>query len=386
MKITFYSNYLNHLQTSFCEEMYRHLGNDFRFVSTQKLPLDRLSSGYQDCSHYPYNINSFESEEYFNEAIELGINSDIVVIGSAPEIFIKERLLKNKHTFRYSERILKQKWRLFDPRLLWKLFFRHTQYRNKNVYILCASAFTTNDLDLIFAYPNKRYKWGYFTEVNELEINQVISQKSKDRIEIIWVGRFLDWKHPELAVKMAQELKNKGYDINLSMIGAGEQVAYIRTLIEKLNVSDCVSFLGNLSNAEVRNLMQKSNIFIFTSDRNEGWGAVLNEAMSNGCAIVASNEIGSVPYLIENKKNGLIFKSNNIDSLINKVEILLLDKVLCEQLARNSYQSMIEIWNPKLAASNFLILTQSILDNKTISFEKGPCSIAERTKKNFWNN
>jgi glycosyltransferase involved in cell wall biosynthesis len=45
-------------------------------------------------------------------------------------------------------------------------------------------------------------------------------------------------------------------------------------------------------------------VFIFTSDRNEGWGAVLNEAMGSGCAVVAADLIGSVPYLIEHKKMG----------------------------------------------------------------------------------
>jgi glycosyltransferase involved in cell wall biosynthesis len=381
MKITFYSNYLNHLQTSFCDAMYKHLGDNFTFVSTEKLPEDRLSSGYEDCSHYPYNLNSFENEVNFNTALALGIDSDVVLIGSAPEVFVKERLRDNKHTFRYYERILKQgEWRLFDPRVFFSLIKNHTRYRNKNLYMLCASAFTANDLDWVFAYPQKKYKWGYFTAVEELDIDTLISQKPTDCMEIIWTARFLDWKHPELAVQLAYELKKKGYNFHLKMIGAGELVDATQKLIKKLDVFDCVSYLGSLPNAEVRRFMEKSNIFIFTSDRNEGWGVVLNEAMSCGCAVIAGSEIGSVPYLIEHQKNGLIFESNNLKSLVAQTEHLLNDTAFRNKLTKNAYLTMVKEWNPKNAAARLMLLAQSLLDGKPLSFEKGPCSLAERTK------
>ena len=72
-----------------------------------------------------------------------------------------------------------------------------------------ALAFTANDLDLVCAYPQKKFKWGYFTAVEKLDIDHIIDQKPTNCIEIIWTGRFLDWKHPELAVQMAYELKKK---------------------------------------------------------------------------------------------------------------------------------------------------------------------------------
>src|SRR6478736_4274243 len=117
MKITFFSNYLNHHQIPFIDELLK-IGNiDFTFVSTIETPKERLKAGYSDCSGYSYNLNAYENKFNFQKAIKLGLESDIVIIGSASDIFIKERLSQNKHTFRYTERILKQGiWRLFDPR------------------------------------------------------------------------------------------------------------------------------------------------------------------------------------------------------------------------------------------------------------------------------
>ena len=376
MKITLYSNYLNHLQTPFCDEMYKYLGNDFAFISTEKTPLERLESGYKDCSHYPYNINSYENSANFNKAIQLGIDSDIVIFGAAPEIFIKERLRLNKHTFRYNERFFKKgMWQILDPRNFIYMLLYHTKYRRKNLYMLCASAYTANDLELFFAYPEKKYKWGYFTEVKGLDIDYIISQKPKERIEILWVARFLDWKHPELAVNLAFQLKSKGYNFHLNMAGLGPMADKIQRLIIKLNLSEFVTLLGGIPNEDVRNYMLSANIFIFTSDRGEGWGVVLNEAMNCGCAIVASDAIGAVPYLI-NKTNGLCFKSKNLASLLKQTEILINNKALRNNLSRNAYSTISGIWTPQQAASNFLQLSNGILTGQDVIFKEGPCSKA----------
>ena len=80
-------------------------------------------------------------------------------------------------------------------------------------------------------------------------------------------------------------------------------------MIREKKLEDCVHMLGAMSPDEVRKHMEQANIFLFTSDRNEGWGAVLNEAMNSGCAVVASHAIGSVPYLIKNGNNGYIYEN-----------------------------------------------------------------------------
>ena len=385
MQVTFYSNFLNHHQTPFCDEMFKQLKGNFTFVSTEKIPLSFIQNGYKDFSDYTYNLNSYIDDTNLGKAFHLGLSSDIVIFGAAPEIFIRERIRQNRLTFRYSERIFKKGvWKLLNPRFLYSVLCQHTLTQSKNLYMLCAGAYAANDLDLVLAYPGKKLKWGYFTEVEELKIEKGIAQKPTECIEIIWVARFISWKHPELAVKLAHELKKRGFDFHLKMIGDGELVPSIKKLINKMNVSDCVSLVGSLTNNEVRNYMLKSNIFIFTSDRNEGWGAVLNEAMSYGCAVVASNNIGSVPYLIEHKKNGLVFKSCSSLDLLNQTESLINDKVFRDKLGKNAYNTLANEWSPKKASENFLILARSILNGKIITIEKGPCSKARRTNKNYW--
>lgn len=79
---------------------------------------------------------------------------------------------------------------------------------------------------------------------------------------------------------------------------------------------------------------------MFTSDFNEGWGAVLNEAMNSGCAILASHAIGAVPYLLKDGENELIYQNDNFDDLMNKVKKLVESKELRRLLGKNAFNSI----------------------------------------------
>ena len=90
MKVSFFSNFLNHHQLPFCREMFRLLGGDFLFIATEKIPQDRLELGYEDMNHKDsYVIRSYESVEQKKKALKAGINSDVVIIGSAPIFLLK---------------------------------------------------------------------------------------------------------------------------------------------------------------------------------------------------------------------------------------------------------------------------------------------------------
>ena len=110
MTITFFSNFLNHHQTPFCNEMYTRLGSDFTFVSTERIPQVYIQNGYCDCSDYVYNLNSYIDNDHNKRALQLGITSDIVIIGAAPDYFIKERIKCDNIRMAYVSRIHNGWW------------------------------------------------------------------------------------------------------------------------------------------------------------------------------------------------------------------------------------------------------------------------------------
>lgn len=119
----------------------------------------------------------------------------------------------------------------------------------------------------------------------------------------------MDWKHPDLAIKVARRLLNDGISIEMEMIGTGPLFEQMGTEISRNNLEHSIKLLGTMPPDDVRLRMERAGTFLFTSDRNEGWGAVLNEAMNSGCAVVASSAAGATPYLIRDAANGFAYKN-----------------------------------------------------------------------------
>ena len=382
MKLVFITNYVHHHQIPLADEFYGMLGDGYKYVATDALPGWLIKGGYDPSINRPYAVRAYENEAEKRMAMQLANDAEVVIIGSAPEDYVKKRIKAGKVTFRYSERWFKNRsWYLSGPRAWYNFWHNHIRYKNKPLFMLAASAYTCQDVNTIGAYKNKVFKWGYFTKVEDFPLetsaNFGVSSVGTEA-HIMWCARFLRWKHPELPVLLAKRLKDKGYRFVLDMYGSGVELEHTRNLASELGVLGVVRFIGNLPNDEILMQMRRHEIFLFTSDKNEGWGAVLNESMSNGCAIVASNMIGSVPFLIEDGINGLVFKSEDLDSLETKVASLLDNAEYRRTIAMNAVKTMRTIWSPKNAAKNFLKLCDAIENGRRLDsvIDKGPCSMA----------
>lgn len=383
MKITFYSNFFTHHQEPFCLEMVKRYGNDFKFVSTIKIPEERLNLGYKNLDNkYDFIVRAYENKKEYDRALKLAIDSDIVIMGSTSDEYIEERLKQDKITFRYCERIFFdgiRTWANTDKRNMIKQ--KHLKYReNKNLYMLCASAYGTNDFLKIGAYKNKTFKWGYFPETINHNTDKLMLKKSQNNpITIVWVGRFISCKHPEYMVKLAQSLKQEGYLFKIKMLGTGKLFQTIKEAIKQYNLEEEIELLGGVASDKVHYYMEEANIFAFTSDKKEGWGAVLNEAMNSMTAVIANKYIGAVPFLIEDGENGLMYKTFN--EFYNKTKELINNKDLREKLSKNAYKTITEEWNSKKGTENLIKLFEGIVKGKIPNIEKGPASKAVKVKE-----
>ena len=383
MKVTFYSNFLTHHQLPFCLEMQKRLGDDFKFVSTTKIFQWRLDMGFKDLDQeYDFVVRAYENDEMRKEAIQLATDSDVVIIGSTTDELIDERLKQDKLTFRYRARVFIYPEGFFKSALSKekiKLFYnRHLKYRkNKNLYMLCANAYGVNDFNSLGLYKDKVYKWGYFLETNKYDIEKLIEQKEQnEKMEIVWVARFIKWKHPEVVVKLAKNLKKQKYNFEIKMVGSGALQDKIRKTIKKENLEDVVKLVGQVPSDKVKDYMEKANIFIATSGSSEGLGAVVNEAMNAGCAIVANKKMGSVPFLIQDNESGMMYEKYK--DLELKVKELLDNKELRTKLSKNAYEYITQKWTSSIAAENLIELFEAVMNGKESKIKDGPASKAKK--------
>ena len=380
MKITFVSNYLTIHQIPFCELMYRELGANFCFVNTEEMETERIMMGWSNEKRLPFEIDLQQSGDLINE-------SDIVIFGSSNDSLIQYRLKNNKPVIRYSERILKDgRWHILSPRAIRNMVKSHTIYRNKNVWLLCAGAYVAGDYGLFGAYLGKSFKWGYFPETRYSSEEHLFEKKNNSVPNLLWCGRMLSWKHPELAVLVAKHLREKSIPFHMDIIGDGKLKSQIQSQIDAFHLEDYVTLQGFINPEIVRTYMERTDIFLFTSDFHEGWGAVLNEAMNSGCACVVSHAIGAAPYLIDDGKNGLLYKNGETQQLLEKVELLIKDLSLRKNVGLNAYHTIVDTWNAELATKRIIAFCRSIIQQEAPPiFQDGPISKAFYLSNNWYH-
>ena len=384
MNVVMLSNFFNHHQSALSNALWNYPDITYRFVETQQIPQERKKMGYRQSYPQKYVLRTYESKEQEIRCAEQLNRAETVIAGSAPESILRQRIKAGKLLFRYSERPLKHGLQplKYVPRLLkWN-------YRNppgKPIYLLCASAYTAGDYRKFGLFKNRCYKWGYFPETRQYpNLDDLFIKKSKTTL--LWCGRFLAWKHPDDALTVARRLKEAGVSFTLKMIGTGELENCLRQTIQAEGLQNCVELTGPMPPGQVRDYMEKAGIFLFTSDRQEGWGAVLNEAMNSGCAVVASDAIGSVPYLVKDRENGLVYHSGSVDELFERVKGLLDHPAEQRRLGEAAYRTIADLWNAEIAAKRLIALSQAILDGDASPelFEDGPCSRAEIIREDWY--
>ena len=383
MKVIFISNFLTHHQLPFCLEMVERYGDDFKFISTIKIFEERLKLGYKDLDYdYDFVVRAYESEEEYNRVLKLALESDIVIMGSTSDKYLQERLKQDKLTFRYRERIFQNGLKtIFDKEKMKNIYERHLKYKNnKNLYMLCASGYGANDFYKLGVYKDKIYKWGYFPIFNKYNVEKLVEEKEKnEEINILWTSRFIKWKHPEYMVKLANKLRNENYKFKIKMLGNGVEIENIKSAVKEQKLENYIEVVGPVSSDKVREYMEKANIFLFTSDKREGWGAVLNESMNSACAVIANRNIGAVPFLVENGENGLTYET--FDEFYELVKKAIDDKNLRKKISINAYNTISTTWNSKKAAENISQLFEDIINNRQVSVKEGPASKALPYKK-----
>lgn len=378
-RFVFVSNYINHHQIPFCNVMYEKLGDAFVFIQTQPMEEERVRMGWQARVALPYVKYYYEEPEKCAYLIDTA--ATVLFGGVDEEGYIENRLRDGRPVIRYSERLYKEgQWKAVSPRGLLKKYHDHTRYRSAPVWLLCSGAYVPSDFQIVRAYPGKMYKWGYFPETRHYDVDKLM--RDKKPATILWAARFLDWKHPEAALKCAAYLKEKGCKFHMNIVGGGQMQPLVDRLMKEYALEGAVTLLGFRRPEEVRALMEETDIYLATSDRKEGWGAVINEAMNSGCAVVADHMMGAAPYLIRPGENGFVYEDGRERQLFEQVMTLLSDRALCQRIGREAYRTITEVWNAETAAERLL----EFCERQEI-YQDGPCSpapvISER--KMLWN-
>lgn len=358
-----------------CNKIYELTDGNFVVIETKEMTKEREQLGYKSKEPLPYVKRYRDDIRGCNKMI---LEAETVIYAEIPNSIINKRILSNKLTFYSYERLFKRGVIKIFHYKLWMQIWSNILAYKKNTHLLCDGSFVGKDFAAIGLSKKKMWKHGYFPVFKSHDITELISQKKSSTINILWVGRIIYGKKPiEFlnAIKLLMD-SNTNTKIHVDIVGSGikKLEQKVSNYISSNELQDIVTVHGLKSNETVFKMMQEANVFVSTSNRGEGWGAVVNEAMNSGCAVVASDAIGCAAYLIENGENGILYRSREPGDLCSKLEYLINNRDKLNAIARNAYYTIADVWNGEVAAKRLLKLIEDINFNRDPSFSEGPCS------------
>ena len=127
----------------------------------------------------------------------------------------------------------------------------------------------------------------------------------------MFVGSLSKRKNVKIVIEALKGVNN----IEFNIVGNGEEYIHLKKLAVRNQITS--NFIGVKPMDEIPTIMQQNDILILPS-LHDGWGAVINEAMTLGLYVISSDRCGAKTLISDNRR-GLIFKSNNISDLKEKL-------------------------------------------------------------------
>ncbi|MFA5098670.1 MAG: glycosyltransferase family 4 protein [Candidatus Paceibacterota bacterium] len=165
-------------------------------------------------------------------------------------------------------------------------------------------------------------------------------EKVKNNIVILFVGKLVNRKRPMDLLKayesLAKNYKPKTKSLSLIFVGDGNLRPELEKYARDRNLKDVV-FAGFKNLTETPEYYAIADIFVIPSF-NECWGIVVNEAMCFGLPIIASDTVGAISDLVLENKNGLIYKTGEIENLVYCLEQLVKDDKKRQSFGKKSLE------------------------------------------------
>ena len=210
-------------------------------------------------------------------------------------------------------------------KFFWKLF-------SKNVYLVtCPTNSTLQKLKELNIFPKKKLKLVYDPILKVSAINMKKREKLQDKLVgtefILSIGRLTRQKNFLLLIRAFKEILKEYSNLKLVILGEGEDRKKIEKLISKLSLNNHIFLEGYKKN--IFNYLHNCECYISSSLYEDPGFSLIESGFLNKFVIAADSKTGPTEIL-NSSKNGLLFKNNDKNSLVN--QYLVFKKLSSEKL------------------------------------------------------
>ena len=174
---------------------------------------------------------------------------------------------------------------------------------------------------------------------------------------LLFVGRLIERKGAEYAVRALADLRRQGRAVRLTIIGDGPERIKLVALVNELGIRDAVDLAGSLPHDAVAAHYRTASLLLMPSvtdwkGEQEGFGMVLVEAMASELPIVATSS-GGIPDVVTDGVTGFLVPERNAAALAAAAAQLLDDPGLSTRLAMAARADLDRRFSPASLAAKF---------------------------------
>jgi glycosyltransferase involved in cell wall biosynthesis len=227
-----------------------------------------------------------------------------------------------------------------------QIFLRQKLLYADNIFVVC-------DFNREFVrnlYPDIYQKLAEKIHLHHtaLDLSRFPYNPSKQRPRrVLAVGRLAKSKGYDYLLRAIRELSLRKFDVNLDIVGDGEEAKALRNLAKNLGLEYKVNFKGWLTFEEVRRAMTQATILVQPSPvLGDAVPTVIKEAMALGTPVIAT-PIAGIPELLDHGRCGLLVPPKDVLELANAMERLLKDETLrmrYAEAAREFAEVHFDVW------------------------------------------
>jgi glycosyltransferase involved in cell wall biosynthesis len=180
---------------------------------------------------------------------------------------------------------------------------------------------------------------GIETKRTKIKLTKEKKYIPKNNFVFINVANLYQVKNHQILIESFSRITKIKKNYFLLIIGGGALKNEIKNQIDRLNIRKYCKIISDCQNPE--KYLRISDCFVLTS-KSEGLPISILEAMRERVPVIATN-VGGIPEIITDKKNGFLIPSNNVKELTKLMEkISKMSKADRQEISRNGYQTLRE--------------------------------------------
>jgi len=189
-------------------------------------------------------------------------------------------------------------------------------------------------------------------------------------MRLLFVGRLVEVKGLPYLIEAVRMLVNEGRRLTLRVVGDGEMRGTLEQQVEKMGLTDVVSFPGQMSHDDVVREMLGCDVFVLpsvtasTGDR-EGLATVLLEAQLTGVPVVSTDYAG-IREAVVNGRTGVLVPEKDSERLAGAIATLMEHPERWGEMGRAGREHVVEQWSTETYGGRLLRVYERLLGRKSV--------------------